>query len=202
MLVKVNRGQVETCPIAGTRPRGMDLGEDEAYARDMLADEKERAEHLMLVDLARNDVGRVSSFGSVTVNPYMVVKRFSHVMHLVSQVQGELAAGKTNFDALTACLPAGTLSGAPKIRAMEIIDELETRRRGSYGGAVGYFSYNGCMDTCITIRNVVFTDDSAYVQAGAGIVEDSDPQAEYEESVRKASGLLEVLQVPVKEVAS
>ena len=202
MLVKVNRGQVETCPIAGTRPRGTDGEEDEAFARDMLSDEKERAEHLMLVDLARNDVGRVSRFGSVTVHPYMEVKKFSHVMHLVSQVQGELAQGQTAFEALTACLPAGTLSGAPKIRAMEIIDEMETKRRGLYGGAVGYFSYNGSMDTCITIRNVVFTGGSAYVQAGAGIVEDSIPQAEYEESVRKASGLLEVLQASIKEAAS
>ena len=202
MLVKVNRGKVETCPIAGTRPRGKDAAEDEVYAREMLADEKERAEHLMLVDLARNDVGRVSRFGTVTVNPYMEVKKFSHVMHLVSEVQGELAEGSTPFEALTACLPAGTLSGAPKIRAMEIIDQLETKRRGPYGGAVGYFSYNGSMDTCITIRSVVFTGGSAYVQAGAGIVEDSVPEAEYEESVRKASGLLEVLQAPVKEAVS
>ena len=202
MLVKVKQGQVETCPIAGTRPRGGDLEEDAAYARELLQDEKERAEHLMLVDLARNDIGRVSQFGTVTVNPYMEVKKFSHVMHLVSQVQGELAANQSAFDALTACFPAGTLTGAPKIRAMEIIDELESRRRGMYGGAVGYFSYNGTMDSCITIRNVVFQDGSAYVQSGAGIVEDSIPQAEYEESVRKASGLLEVLKVTNKEVVS
>ena len=202
ILVRLDDDEVTVRPIAGTRPRGTDAAEDEAYAREMLADEKERAEHLMLVDLARNDVGRVSRFGTVTVNPYMEVKKFSHVMHLVSQVQGELAEGSTPFEALTACLPAGTLSGAPKIRAMEIIDQLETKRRGPYGGAVGYFSYNGSMDTCITIRSVVFTGGSAYVQAGAGIVEDSVPQAEYEESVRKASGLLEVLQAPIREAVS
>ena len=193
MLVQTRHRRVETCPIAGTRPRGNTPEEDQAYEKEMLADEKERAEHLMLVDLARNDVGRVADFGSVTVAPYMVVKKFSHVMHLVSQVQGELAPGKGAFDALTACLPAGTLSGAPKIRAMEIIDQLETKRRGPYGGAVGYVGYNGNMDTCITIRSVVFQGGKAHVQAGAGIVEDSVPASEYEESRRKAASLLEIL---------
>ncbi|SMP61690.1 anthranilate synthase component I [Anoxynatronum buryatiense] len=193
MLVQTRQRRVETCPIAGTRPRGKTPEEDDAYAAEMLADDKERAEHLMLVDLARNDVGRVAAFGSVTVAPYMVVKKFSHVMHLVSQVQGELAPGNSAFDALISCLPAGTLSGAPKIRAMEIIDQLETKRRGPYGGAVGYVGYNGSMDTCITIRSVVFHEGKAHVQAGAGIVEDSIPASEYEESRRKAASLLEIL---------
>jgi len=193
MLVKCIKGSIETCPIAGTRPRGKTPEEDEALAKEMASDEKEKAEHLMLVDLARNDVGKVSEFGSVTVDPFMVVKKFSHVMHLVTEVQGKLRNDTNAFDALASCLPAGTLSGAPKIRAMEIIDELEPVKRGPYGGAVGYFSYNGHMDTCITIRSVLFQNDIAYVQAGAGIVEDSQPEAEYQESYRKAQGMLQVL---------
>ncbi len=193
MLVKCIRGTIETCPIAGTRPRGKTTEEDELLATEMASDEKEKAEHLMLVDLARNDVGKVSEFGSVKVDPFMVVKKFSHVMHLVTEVQGKLRNNTNIFDALASCLPAGTLSGAPKIRAMEIIDELEPVKRGPYGGAVGYFSYNGHMDTCITIRSVLFQDQKAYVQAGAGIVEDSVPEAEYQESYRKAQGMLQVL---------
>lgn len=193
MLVKCTKGSMETCPIAGTRPRGKTPEEDEALAEEMASDEKEKAEHLMLVDLARNDVGKVSAFGSVVVDPFMVVKKYSHVMHLVTEVQGELRNETDAFDALASCLPAGTLSGAPKIRAMNIIDELEPVKRGPYGGAVGYFSYNGHMDTCITIRSVLFQKDKAYVQAGAGIVEDSKPEAEYLETYRKAQGLLQVL---------
>ncbi|SFH55576.1 anthranilate synthase, component I [Tindallia magadiensis] len=193
MLVKCVKGVVETCPIAGTKPRGRTLEEDQKLAEEMVSDEKERAEHLMLVDLARNDIGKVAKFGSVTVDPFMVVKKFSHVMHLVTEVQGKLRQGVDSFDAFIACFPAGTLSGAPKIRAMEIIDELEREKRGSYGGAVGYFSYNGNMDSCITIRSILFHQKKGYVQAGAGIVEDSVPEEEYQESCRKAQGLMQVL---------
>jgi anthranilate synthase component 1 len=178
-------------PIAGTRPRGRTAEEERALADDLLADEKELAEHRLLVDRGRNDVGRVAEYGSVTVPDLMVVERYSHVMHMVSQVEGRLREGLSALDVFRACFPAGTVSGAPKVRAMEIIDELETVRRGTYAGAVGYFNYGGkSMDTAITIRTVVVTGGAAYVQAGAGIVADSDPSKEYEETLNKARALL------------
>lgn len=194
MLVRVEDGIVETSPIAGTRKRGETKAEDEHLEKDLLADEKEIAEHTMLVDLGRNDIGKVSKFGTVIVKDLMHVEKYSHVMHIVSSVQGELREDKTPFDALMAVLPAGTLSGAPKIRAMEIIDELETHKRGTYGGAIGYLSFDGNLDTCITIRTIVFKDNKAYVQAGAGIVADSIPEREYEESLNKAKALLKALE--------
>ncbi|MDP9069087.1 MAG: anthranilate synthase component I [Actinomycetota bacterium] len=189
-LVQVQGDRVVTRPIAGTRRRGRDEAEDLALERALLADEKERAEHVMLVDLARNDVGRVSAYGSVEVDELMTVERYSHVMHIVSSVSGRLAAGSSAFDALTACFPAGTVSGAPKIRAMEIIDSMETTRRGPYAGVVGYFDFSGNIDTCITIRTIVATGGRAYVQAGAGVVADSDPASEAEETRGKAEALL------------
>jgi anthranilate synthase component 1 len=189
-LVRVTGERVETRPIAGTRGRGATRAEDEALERDLLADAKERAEHVMLVDLARNDVGRVARYGSVTVEELMVVERYSHVMHIVSSVTGVLRPDRTPFDALLACFPAGTVSGAPKVRAMEIIDSLERTRRGPYAGVVGYFDFSGNLDTCITIRTIVATGGRAYVQAGAGVVADSVPEAEAEETRRKAEALL------------
>jgi anthranilate synthase component 1 len=189
-LVKVNGDSVVTRPIAGTRGRGATEEEDRALEQDLLTDEKERAEHVMLVDLARNDVGRVSRYGSVRVEELMIVERYSHVMHLVSSVTGTLAEDKTAFDALTACFPAGTVSGAPKVRAMEIIDDLELTKRGPYAGVVGYFDLSGNLDTCITIRTIVATGGRAFVQAGAGVVADSVPAAEAEETRRKAEALL------------
>ena len=189
-LVRVTGGHVITRPIAGTRGRGRTDEEDVALAEELLADEKERAEHVMLVDLARNDVGRVARYGSVVVDELMVIERYSHVMHIVSNVSGELAEGRTAFDALLACFPAGTVSGAPKVRAMEIIDSLEKTRRGPYAGVVGYFDFAGDLDTCITIRTIVATGGHAYVQAGAGVVADSRPQAEADETRRKAEALL------------
>lgn len=193
MLVKVENNIVQTRPIAGTRPRGKNEAEDGSLERDLLSDEKERAEHVMLVDLGRNDIGRVCVPGSVEVDSYMKIEKYSHVMHIVSNVKGRLKEGKTAFDALKACFPAGTLSGAPKIRAMEIIDELESIRRGVYGGAVGYFGYNGSMDTAIAIRTVVFYEGKAYFQAGAGVVFDSDPESEYYECINKASAVARAL---------
>ena len=190
MLVKVSEGNVETRPIAGTRPRGETLAEDRDLADELLADPKERAEHVMLVDLGRNDVGRVARFGSVKLSDVMVIERYSHVMHITSNVTGELRPELDAFDALKACLPAGTVSGAPKVRAMEIIDELEPHRRGPYAGAVGYIDYAGNMDTCIALRTLVVKENDAYVQAGAGIVADSDPESEYQETLNKARGLL------------
>jgi anthranilate synthase component I len=189
-LVRVEGSHVLTRPIAGTRPRGATEEEDAALARQLLEDEKERAEHVMLVDLARNDVGRVAAYGSVVVDELMIIERYSHVMHIVSNVRGELRADCDAFDALTACFPAGTVSGAPKIRAMEIIDSLERTRRGPYAGVVGYFDFSGNLDTCITIRTIVATGGRAYVQAGAGVVADSDPASEAEETRRKAEALL------------
>jgi anthranilate synthase component I len=189
-LVRVTGTHIVTRPIAGTRRRGKDEAEDEAMERDLLADEKERAEHVMLVDLARNDVGKVARYGTVKVDELMVVERYSHVMHIVSNVSGELAEDKTAFDALTACFPAGTVSGAPKVRAMEIIDELEVTRRGPYAGVVGYFDFSGNLDTCITIRTIVAAGGRAYVQAGAGVVADSVPASEAEETRHKAEALL------------
>ncbi len=190
MLVRVEDGAVETHPIAGTRPRGRDLDEDLALEQELRNDEKERAEHVMLVDLGRNDIGRVSEPGTVRVGDFMVVERYSHVMHLVSRITGKLRAGLSAYDALRACFPAGTVSGAPKIRAMEIISELEPDRRGPYAGAVGYFDFSGNMDTCITIRTIVMKDGTAHIQAGGGVVFDSVPEMEYQESLNKARALL------------
>ena len=191
VLVRVEEGTVTVRPIAGTRPRGGSAEEERALAEDLLSDEKELAEHRMLVDLGRNDVGRVAEYGSVDVPDLMVVERYSHVMHIVSQVEGRLRDGLGAIDVFKACFPAGTVSGAPKVRAMEIIDELEPVRRGPYAGAVGHFNYGGAsMDTAITIRTVLARNGVAHVQAGAGIVLDSDPAAEYEETLNKARALL------------
>ena len=189
-LVRLSEGRVEVRPIAGTRPRGKTAAEDEQLADELLADPKERAEHLMLIDLGRNDVGRVAEVGSVHVAEQMVIERYSHVMHMTSHVVGTLAKGKSWLDVLRAAFPAGTLSGAPKIRAMEIIDELEPHQRGIYGGAVGYISYTGNMDLAIAIRTLVSQGDTIYVQAGAGLVADSVPELEYQESVNKARAVL------------
>jgi anthranilate synthase component 1 len=194
LLVRVEDGEVLSFPLAGTRPRGATPQEDEAMARELLASEKERAEHIMLVDLARNDVGRVCQPGSVKVTDLMRTVRYSHVMHLESEVHGRLRPDCTIYDALRACLPAGTLAGAPKIRAMQIIAEMEGDRRGPYGGAVGYFSFQGNMDTAITIRTIVLKDGVAYVQAGGGVVHDSAPQAEYQETLHKAQALLRAIE--------
>ncbi len=195
LMVRVEDGIAHTRPIAGTMPRGQTEAEDQANEQRLLADAKERAEHLMLVDLGRNDLGRVCEYGSVQVTDLMQVERYSHVMHMVSHVRGRLAAGKDCFDALAACFPAGTLSGAPKVRAMEIIDELEPTKRCSYGGAVGYFGFQGNMDTCITIRTLLLKGAQAYIQAGAGIVADSDPGREYQETLHKAGALLRTLEL-------
>ncbi|MEZ4404316.1 MAG: chorismate-binding protein [Kofleriaceae bacterium] len=189
-LVRLDDGVVSVRPIAGTRPRGATRDQDAALADELLADPKERAEHLMLIDLGRNDVGRVARTGTVTVTEQFAVERYSHVMHLVSHVEGELAAGKTWRDVLAAAFPAGTLSGAPKIRAMEIIDELEPTRRGIYGGAVGYVSYTGNLDLAIAIRTLVTVGDTIYVQAGAGVVADSSPRGEWDETLNKARAVL------------
>ncbi len=190
MLVKVRDARVEYGPIAGTRPRGRTPEEDERLQRELLADEKERAEHIMLVDLGRNDLGRVCNFGTVKVTDLMRIEKYSHVMHLVSSVEGELKQDMDCFHALESCLPAGTVSGAPKVRAMEIIETLEPRRRGVYGGAVGYIDFSGNLDTCIALRTLVIKDGVAYIQAGGGIVADSQPQKEREESINKASALI------------
>ncbi|MEA2113880.1 MAG: anthranilate synthase component I [Thermodesulfobacteriota bacterium] len=189
ILVRLEDGAIELRPIAGTRKRGATPDEDVALEKELLADPKERAEHLMLVDLGRNDVGRVAAGGTVTVSDLLIIERYSHVMHIVSGVHGELAAGKDQFDVLEACFPAGTVSGAPKIRAMEIIDELEVERRGPYAGAVGYFGFSGNMDFCITIRTFFMKDNDLWIQAGAGIVSDSVPAKEFEETINKARGL-------------
>jgi anthranilate synthase component 1 len=193
MLVRVEDGVVETHPIAGTMPRGRDPAEDAVIADQLLNDEKERAEHVMLVDLGRNDIGRVSVPGTVTVKEFMVIEKYSHVMHLVSRVEGKLRDGLSAYDALRACFPAGTLSGAPKIRAMEIISEIEPDRRGPYGGAVGYFDFSGNMDTAITIRTIVMKDGVARIQAGGGVVYDSVPEAEYQETLNKARATLNAI---------
>ncbi|MBI4715620.1 MAG: anthranilate synthase component I [Nitrospirae bacterium] len=192
-LVRCEEGVVETHPIAGTRRRGATPEEDRRLEEELRADPKERAEHLMLVDLGRNDVGRVAETGTVTVDELMGVERYSHVMHLVSNVKGKLARDKSVYDVLRACFPAGTVSGAPKIRAMEIIEELEPSRRGPYAGAVGYFSFSGNMDTAINIRTILIKPPTAYIQAGAGIVADSDPDREYEETVNKAAGMVSAI---------
>ncbi len=193
ILVTEEDGEVLIRPLAGTRPRGSTPDEDNRLEIELLADPKERAEHVMLVDLARNDLGRVCDYGSVRVADFMKVEKYSHVMHIASDVVGKLRADKTGFDVLRAAFPAGTLSGAPKVRAMQIIDELEPARRGPYGGAIGYFSFNGNLDTCITLRTIVAQNGIAYVQAGAGLVADSDPATEYEETRNKARGALKAV---------
>ena len=190
MLVKVNGRRVEYGPIAGTRPRGVDAVEDARLAEELRADAKERAEHIMLVDLGRNDLGRVCRYGTVRVSDLMRIEKYSHVMHLVSSVEGELREGLDCWDALRSCLPAGTVSGAPKVRAMEIIEELEPCRRGVYGGAVGYIDFSGNLDSCIALRTLVLKNGKGYIQAGGGIVADSEPKREWEESMNKARALI------------
>ncbi|MBN2704425.1 MAG: anthranilate synthase component I [Pontiellaceae bacterium] len=191
--VRCEDKRVEVRPIAGTRPRGKSVEEDQRFERDLLADPKERAEHIMLVDLGRNDIGRVCDFNSVSVEDLMVIERYSHVMHIVSDVTGTLSDDHDEYDVMRVTFPAGTVSGAPKIRAMEIIAELEKSKRGPYAGAVGYFNYNGNFDSCITIRTVILDKGKAYVQAGAGIVADSVPLSEYEETQNKARGMMKAL---------
>jgi anthranilate synthase component 1 len=198
-LVTVTGRRASTRPIAGTRPRGGDVEEDRAIAADLLADEKERSEHVMLVDLGRNDLGRVCEYGTVKVESFMAVETYSHVMHIVSNVAGELRADVSATDALRSILPAGTLSGAPKVRAMQIIDELEPVKRGAYGGAVGWLSYAGDLDTCICIRTVVVKDGVAHVQAGGGTVADAKPDYEYEESRAKARGVVRAIELAARQ---
>ncbi|MDF1617581.1 anthranilate synthase component I [Petrocella sp. FN5] len=195
MLVEMKGNHIKNCPIAGTRKRGATSMEDEELAKDLLEDEKERAEHNMLVDLGRNDMGKIAKIGSVEVTSYMEVQKYSHVMHLVSLVEGEKDEDKDMFEVLMSFLPAGTLSGAPKIRAMEIIDELEETKRGIYGGAIGYFGYNKNMDMCIAIRTMIIKDEKVYIQAGAGIVADSDPTMEYEETRNKAEAQIKAIHI-------
>jgi anthranilate synthase component I len=194
LLVRVNKGNVEYRPIAGTKPRGATDQEDMALADEMMHDEKERAEHVMLVDLGRNDVGRVSEFGTVKVDRLMFVERYSHVMHIVSAISGKLRPDLTAVDALRACFPAGTLSGAPKVRAMEILEELEPARRGTYGGAVMYADFSGNLDSCIAIRSMLAVNGKGYVQAGAGIVADSVPEKEHQESINKAQAVIRAIE--------
>ncbi len=195
VLVRLEGNEVEVRPIAGTRPRGITEEEDLALGEELLKDEKERAEHIMLVDLGRNDLGRIADIGSVHVNEQMVIERYSHVMHIVSNVKANLKKGMDSYDVLRATFPAGTVSGAPKIRAMEIIDELEPNRRGPYAGAVGYFSFSGNMDTAIAIRTLVIKNNRAYLGVGAGIVADSDPDREYEETMNKGKALLKAIEM-------
>jgi anthranilate synthase component 1 len=200
ILVRVVDGQVTVRPLAGTRRRGATPEEDKRLAEELLADPKERAEHVMLVDLGRNDVGRVARFGSVAISDVMTIERYSHVMHITSNVTGRLTPERDAFDALRACLPAGTVSGAPKVRAMQIIDELEPHRRGPYAGAVGYIDFHGNMDTCIALRTMVVQDNRAYVQVGAGIVADSVPAEEWQETLNKARGLLKAIEITERRV--
>ena len=195
ILVTEDKGKVTVRPIAGTRKRGATPVEDAALAAELMVDEKERAEHIMLVDLGRNDIGRVCEYGSVVVDELMLVEKYSHVMHIVSNVTGRLAKDQTPFDLLRATFPAGTLSGAPKVRAMQIIEELEPTRRGIYGGAIGYFSYNGNVDACITIRTLLVKEGMAYVQAGGGIVADSDADSEFEETVNKSYAVRKAIEM-------
>ena len=198
LLVRCENGVVETRPIAGTRPRGKNEEEDAALEAELLKDKKERSEHVMLVDLGRNDIGRVCKPGTVKVSEFMSVEKYSHVMHIVSNCRGRLAKGKDAYDVLIAAFPAGTVTGAPKIRAMEIIDELENTRRGPYAGAVGYFSFSGNMDTCINIRSILVKGKNAFIQAGAGIVADSVPSKEYQETVNKAKAMIRAIEVAEK----
>ena len=202
ILVRLRAGEVTIRPIAGTRPRGQTPEEDRAFERDLLADPKELAEHLMLLDLGRNDVGRVAGIGTVKPTEEFIIERYSHVMHIVSNVVGELRDGEDALSALLAGLPAGTVSGAPKVRAMQIIDELEREKRGVYGGGVGYFSANGDMDICIALRTAVTKDEKLYIQAGGGVVYDSDPEAEFQESVNKSKALLQAAAVAGRFVKS
>ena len=195
ILVREEDGKVQLRPIAGTRPRGANPEEDEVLIKDLLADPKERAEHLMLVDLGRNDVGRVSQYGSVQVTDLMVIEKYSHVLHIVSNVEGKLQKGKDAFDVLRASFPAGTVSGAPKIRAMEIIDQLEPTRRGPYAGTVGYFSFSGNLDSCITLRTIIIKKNTAYVQVGAGIVADSVPANEFQETINKSKAMMRAIEM-------
>jgi anthranilate synthase component I len=191
-FIKVNGQKVTANPIAGTRPRGIGEREDKGMEKELIEDEKEVAEHRMLVDLARNDLGRVCEIGSIRLTKYMLVEKYKYVMHLVSEVEGELAPSQNSLDVITACLPAGTVSGAPKIAAMKIINALESSKRGVYSGTVGYISVNGDLDLALAIRTMIIKDDYAYVQAGAGIVYDSKPELEYEETINKARALIEV----------
>src|SRR4030067_592373 len=195
VMVRLDGRKIELRPLAGTRPRGRTPEEDVEIEKDLLGDEKEKAEHIMLVDLGRNDVGRVAEIGSVEVTELMGVERYSHVMHIVSNIQGSLAPEKNAFDVFRAAFPAGTVSGAPKIRAMQIIEELEPVRRGPYAAAVGYFGFSGNLDTCITIRSILIKDGKAYVQAGAGIVADSEPEKEYDETLNKAQAIFRAIQL-------
>jgi para-aminobenzoate synthetase component 1 len=194
-LVRVSNGIIDTRPIAGTRPRGKDRGEDDVMRAELLLNEKERAEHIMLIDLERNDIGRVSDYGSVFVDELMVTEDYSHVIHIVSNVRGTLAEGKDCFDVIKATFPGGTITGVPKVRCMEIIDEIETFRRGPYTGSLGYIGFNGNMDLNIIIRTFLIKDGIAYIQAGAGIVADSDPEREYYESLKKAEALIKTLEM-------
>jgi anthranilate synthase component 1 len=200
IMVRVEDGEITIRPLAGTRKRGTTDEEDKRLEQELLADPKERAEHVMLVDLARNDVGRVARYGSVKLSDVMIVERYSHVMHITSNVQGTLNPGLTALDALRAGLPVGTVSGAPKVRAMQIIDELEPTRRGPYAGAVGYIDFTGNMDTCIALRTIVLQGNTAYIQAGAGIVADSVPESEYHETLNKAKGLLKAIDIAEKQL--
>ena len=202
IMCRVVDGKVTVRPLAGTRPRGGNEAEDQRLAEELLADPKERAEHVMLVDLGRNDVGRVARYGTVELSDVMVIERYSHVMHITSNVTCELAEGKAAFDALRASLPAGTVSGAPKVRAMEIIDQLEPQRRGPYAGAVGYIDFSGNMDTCIALRTMVIQGSRVYVQAGAGIVADSVPENEFQETMNKARGLLKAIEITEQRTSS
>ncbi|MEO6567232.1 MAG: chorismate-binding protein, partial [Opitutaceae bacterium] len=196
--VRLTDGRVEIRPIAGTRKRGTTSAEDTALEKELLADDKERAEHLMLVDLARNDIGRVCAFGTIRVPEFMVVERYSHVMHIVSQVEGTIAPDKTAYDLMRATFPAGTVSGAPKIRAMQIIAATEPTQRGFYAGALGYFGYDGNMDTCIMLRTALLKEGTIHIQAGAGVVADSVPAAEYQETISKASALLKAVAIALE----
>lgn len=198
IMVRCENGKVEVRPIAGTRPRGSCEKEDEVLIKELLADPKERAEHIMLVDLGRNDIGRVCEFKTIKVSELMTIEKYSHVMHIVSDVSGKLKKGKDSFDLFRATFPAGTVTGAPKVRAMEIIEKLENLRRGPYAGSVGYFSFSGNLDTCITIRTIVIKGKTAYIQAGAGIVADSDPEKEFEETLNKAKALLKAIEMAEK----
>lgn len=195
MLVKLEEGDVETRPIAGTRPRGINEDADDKYAKELLADPKENAEHIMLVDLGRNDIGRVCEYKSIHLPEFMVIEKYSHVMHIVTSVKGRLLPQYDAFSLLRACFPAGTVTGAPKVRAMEIIDEFEPERRGPYAGCVGYFGFSGNLDTCITIRTMIIKDGKVYFQAGAGIVADSDPETEYYETMNKLKCLIDAVEL-------
>ncbi len=197
-LVRMEKEEITYRPIAGTRKRGKDKAEDELLAEELSANPKERAEHIMLVDLGRNDMGRVCKYGTVKVTELFSVEKYSHVMHLVSNIEGRLRKGMDQYDLLKACFPAGTVSGAPKVRAMEIIEELEPCCRGPYAGALGYFSFSGNVDTCIIIRTILVKDNIAYIQAGAGIVADSEPESEYEETLNKARALIKAIEIAEK----